>query len=119
MLKFTDVTTRNLTEKLNLMLNNKEYALRAREKSILFRDNPISPLDESMHWIEYVARHQGASHLRSSGADMPWFIHLNLDILGALFIVIFIVVKVIMMLCRMVNSIDNQTQSAISVKKKQ
>lgn len=119
MLKFPDVSTRNLTEKLNLMLNNKQYGLRAKEKSLLFRDNPISPLDESMHWIEYVARHQGASHLHSSGADMPWFIHLHLDILGALFIVIFIVVKVIMMLCRMVNSIDSQTHSTSSTKKRQ
>lgn len=123
MLKFSDVTVKNLIEKLNLMLNNDQYRIAAKEKSKLFRDNPISPLDESMYWLEYVARHQGASHLRSSAVDMPWFIHLNLDILGALFIVIFVVVKVIMFFGRVVNrnnSIEQQSQQNISnVKKKQ
>lgn len=117
MLQFAEVTVKNLTEKLNVILNDKQYLIRAREKSALFRDNPITPLDESMYWIEYAARHKGASHLRSNAVDMPWHVHLHLDILGAIFFVIFIVVKVIMILCRIINSVEINTGTEIKKRK--
>lgn len=111
MLRFSEVSARNLTEKLNTILSDEQYAISAKEKSILFRDNPMTPMDESMFWVEYTARHKGTEHLRSHAADMPWYVYLNLDILGLLFIVIFVVVKIILMLCRIANNLNTVMDS--------
>lgn len=107
MLRFSEVTAITLSEKFNTILNDKQYMISAKEKSILFRDNPMEPMDESMFWIEYAARHKGTGHLRSHAADMPGYVHLHLDALGLLFIGIFVVVKIIIMLCRIVNKVTD------------
>lgn len=111
MLRFSEVSARNLTEKLNIILNDEQYAISAKEKSLLFRDNPMPPMDESMFWIEHAARHKGTKHLRSHAADMPWYVYLHWDILGLLFIGIFVVVKIILILCRIVNKLNPITES--------
>lgn len=110
MLRFSEVSAKNLTEKLNVILNDKQYAISAKEKSILFRDNPMDPLDESMFWIEYAARHKGTKSLQSHAVHMPWHVYLHFDILGLLFIGIFVVVKIILMLCRMANKLNAVTE---------
>lgn len=111
MLRFSEVTAKNLTEKLNVILNDEQYATSAKEKSHLFRDNPMAPMDESMFWIEYAARHNGTKHLRSHAVDMPWYVYMHLDILGLLFIGIFVVVKIILMLCRIANQLNTVPES--------
>lgn len=111
MLRFSEVSAKNLTEKLDIILNDKQYKRSAKEKSRLFRDNPMTPLDESMFWIEYAARHKGTEHLRSHAADMPWYVHLQLDILGLLIIGFFIIVKIIIKLCRVANALNASTES--------
>lgn len=111
MLPFSEVSAKNLNEKLQTILNDEQYAIGAKEKSILFRDNPMTPLDESMFWIEYAARHKGTEHLRSHAANMPWYVYLHLDVLGLLFIGIFVVVKIILVLCRIANGLHVVTES--------
>lgn len=111
MLRFSEVSANILTEKLNIILNEEQYQKSAKEKSRLFHDNPMTPLDESMFWIEYAARHKGTGHLRSHAADMPWYVYLHLDILGLLIICVFIVVKIVLKLCRIANELNASTDS--------
>lgn len=39
----------------------------------LSRDKPMSAADTAVWWVEYVARHKGAAHLRPAVLDLPWY----------------------------------------------
>ncbi|KAL5233407.1 hypothetical protein ACI65C_000817 [Semiaphis heraclei] len=47
----------------------------------MFRDNPLPPLEKAVFWVEYVARHNGAKHLRTAANDLYWFQYILLDVL--------------------------------------
>lgn len=111
MLRFAEVTEASLTQKLNAMLTDKQYYTQAKRMSAMFRDNPMSPMDEAMHWIEYAARHKGTPYFRSAAADLPWYIYLHLDILGALLIVIYLGVKIVTCLLRTAYSVCGTVDS--------
>lgn len=89
-LRYMDVNKSSFTSKLNELLSNKTYYNNAKKASSLFRDNPIPPLDEAMYWIEYVARHNGAPHLKSAARNLPWYKYLLLDLLAIVFAVFFV-----------------------------
>lgn len=60
------------------------YVLRYREKvshvSKAYRDQPMSPLDKAVYWSEYVIRHRGAPHMRSTAMDLNFVQYHNLDV---------------------------------------
>jgi hypothetical protein len=44
------------------------------------RDTELKPVDRAMFWIEYVLRHKGAPHLKSSASELTWYEYRNLDV---------------------------------------
>jgi len=60
--------------------------------SALSKDKPGTPLDRAVWWAEYVIRHNGAKHLRSTAIDLPWYQYLLLDIVAFLFILLAVTV---------------------------
>lgn len=79
---FAHLTVDYLHGQITELIDTKQYYNRAKEVSTIFRDNPLHPMNESMFWIEYVARHKGAKHLKSHAVNMSWAQYLLLDILG-------------------------------------
>lgn len=49
-----------------------------------FRDQPQSPLQRAIYWIEYVMRHGTGEHLVSLARDMDAYQTGNLDILAVI-----------------------------------
>ncbi|XP_050315130.1 UDP-glycosyltransferase UGT5-like isoform X2 [Anthonomus grandis grandis] len=49
-----------------------------------FGDRPMSPMDSAIYWVEYVARHGGAPHMRSPAIDMPFYQLYLIDVYGFL-----------------------------------
>ena len=74
------------------------YATRVRRVSELMRDQKEKPLDRVVYWIEYIIRHQGASHLRSSSRHLNLFQRNLNDIALALFTSIIVAVYIIVRL---------------------
>ncbi|XP_064077578.1 UDP-glycosyltransferase UGT5-like [Macrobrachium nipponense] len=56
-----------------------------RSKSLLMKDQAMSPKSLLVYWTEYVIRHRGATHLRCPLADMPWYTAYNVDVWLTLF----------------------------------
>lgn len=54
--------------------------------SVRFRDQPLTPLETAIYWTEYVARHKGATHMRSPGLDLSFFAYHSLDVFASLFV---------------------------------
>ncbi len=77
-----EVTEKALKDKIDELINNEKYREKAKEISRIFNDNPRKPLDEAIYWIEYVARHKGAKHLKSGAINLPWYKYLLLDVLA-------------------------------------
>lgn len=47
-------------------LHNNTYREAARKRKSLLRDLPIGPNELATWWVEHVAKHKGADHLKSS-----------------------------------------------------
>ncbi|XP_054881211.1 UDP-glucuronosyltransferase 2C1-like [Poeciliopsis prolifica] len=74
------LTKDNFLEALKDILENASYRENIQRLSQLHRDRPMSPVDTAIFWIEYVIRNKGASHLRSTGFNLPWYSYFCLDV---------------------------------------
>lgn len=92
---FSEMTKESLKSMLNEMISNKKYTDNAKLVSKIFNGNLEKPLDEGIHWIEYVAKFNGAKHLKSPAVNLPWYKYLYLDVLSLLLLVIYTSLKII------------------------
>uniref|UniRef100_A0A182LSR9 UDP-glycosyltransferases domain-containing protein n=1 Tax=Anopheles culicifacies TaxID=139723 RepID=A0A182LSR9_9DIPT len=81
-LNFPEVNVITLGSRINELLTNPTFMKQAKRASDLFRDNVVPPMQEAMHWIEYVIRHKGAKHLKTKAIELSWAQYLMLDVVG-------------------------------------
>ncbi|KAF7647233.1 hypothetical protein LDENG_00175440, partial [Lucifuga dentata] len=74
------ITTEGFLETLKDILETPSYRQNMQRLSKLHRDRPMSPMDTTIFWIEYVIRHKGAAHLCSAGFSLPWYSYHSLDV---------------------------------------
>ncbi|XP_065159498.1 UDP-glucosyltransferase 2-like isoform X6 [Atheta coriaria] len=90
-----------------------EFNKKAKELSARFRDRPMSPMDTAIYWIEYVARHKGAHHMRTAAVGMPLYQYLLLDVFGFLAVctlsILFIGIYVTKLFFRLVMSMFSKS----------
>lgn len=60
--------------RFHAMLWSRRMLEKVQQHSRVMVDQPMSPRDWATYWVEYVLRHQGATHLRSPAAHIPWFV---------------------------------------------
>ncbi|XP_037817468.1 UDP-glucosyltransferase 2-like [Lucilia sericata] len=93
-LKLDELTKESFKSTIVELLTNDRYTKRVQQLSRRYRDQPQTPLETGIYWIEYVLRHDGAPHLRNAGMDLNYLQQYNIDvfaILGVVFLVIIIV----------------------------
>ena len=64
----------------------------AKRRSNVFHDQPETPRERAVFWVEYVMRHDGAQHLRSAALDLHWTQEALLDVYAVIFAVLFMIV---------------------------
>nr|AVT42226.1 UDP-glucuronosyltransferase 328B1 [Lissorhoptrus oryzophilus] len=77
------ITEESLAEALTKALS-PEIRKKAKELSERFRDRIVSPLQTAVYWVEYVAKYNGAKHIRSAAVDMPFYQYFLLDVIAFL-----------------------------------
>nr|XP_057923180.1 UDP-glucuronosyltransferase 1A1-like [Doryrhamphus excisus] len=106
-LDITAMTSEDLLQALNEVINNTGYKDTMRRLSALHKDRPVDPLDLSVYWTEYVMRHKGAEHLQAAVKDLNWFQYFCLDVIALLaaMLLFFIIltVKCLKLCCRKVS----------------
>lgn len=107
---FSDITEELLKSKIDEMIGNKNYRQNARQTSKLLNDNPMKPMDEAMYWIEYVIRNNGATHLKSSAVNLPWYKYLMLDIVAFSLLVLWAAWKLIRAVLSLIFSKKSQEE---------
>ncbi|KRT85244.1 glucuronosyltransferase [Oryctes borbonicus] len=78
-LDFSTITEEDIYGALRAVLD-PSFNKQAKELSARFKDRPMPPLETAVYWVEYVARHKGAHHLRSAAVGMPYYQYLLLDV---------------------------------------
>jgi len=63
------------------------YRENVQRLSRIYRDQPLTPLQQAVYWTEYVIRHKGAPHLRSAALDLAWYQYFLLDVIAVLALV--------------------------------
>ncbi|XP_068619144.1 UDP-glycosyltransferase UGT5-like [Battus philenor] len=81
-LTLKDTNKEHWRDALRDLLQNPMYKQNAIKLKEMFLDRPLPPLETGVYWIEYVLRHQGASHLRSPAIDLSYPQYLLLDIVA-------------------------------------
>ncbi|XP_046620203.1 UDP-glucosyltransferase 2-like [Neodiprion virginianus] len=90
-LDYDDISKASFSKALTEVLSDPKYQSNAARYSRLFRDRPLSPMDEAIFWIEYVIRN-GGEPLRSSGRHLNWFQYYLIDVgLFLLFITVLVI----------------------------
>lgn len=74
------------------------YAEKVKKISEVYRDRPMGPMETAIFWVEYVIRHKGAPHLRSSAVQQNLFQRYSIDVivfLGAILVAVLVIAKFI------------------------
>ncbi|XP_037540282.1 UDP-glucuronosyltransferase 2A1 [Nematolebias whitei] len=94
------LTKENFLEALKDLIENPSYHKNIQHLSLLYRDRPMSPLDEAIFWIEYVIRNKGAAHLKSAGFSLPWYTYFCLDVAAILMAITGTFIWGLVLVCR-------------------
>uniref|UniRef100_A0A1Y1N9C1 UDP-glucuronosyltransferase n=1 Tax=Photinus pyralis TaxID=7054 RepID=A0A1Y1N9C1_PHOPY len=99
-LPYQSLTAEKFKGAVHQLLQNRSYTENAKQRSRVFHDRPMKPLDLAVYWIQYVIRHNGAMHLRSSALHLAWYQYSLLDVL-------FVVVLLVAVICLLTKKMFN------------
>ncbi|XP_049819366.1 UDP-glucosyltransferase 2-like isoform X2 [Aethina tumida] len=71
-IEFKDLTTNELYNAIQELLSNNSYKENALKRSKILHDEPVSPRESAVFWLEYVMKHKEADHLRSPELNLNW-----------------------------------------------
>ncbi|XP_013186832.2 UDP-glycosyltransferase UGT5 [Amyelois transitella] len=98
-LEFKDINEENLRNKLNNVLKDDKYGVKAKEISARFKDRPMSALDTAVYWLEYVIRNKGATYMKNPALKLNRIASTMLDVYVFIFmvftIIFFILTKIL------------------------
>lgn len=99
-LQLADINGHNFEVALKEVLLQDSYRENMQRLSRLHRDQPITPMDKAIFWVEYVMRHKGAAHLRTEAYKMSWFSYYSVDVVLFLLTVVTVLLLSVMVLLR-------------------
>ncbi|XP_043916502.1 UDP-glucuronosyltransferase 1-6-like isoform X2 [Protopterus annectens] len=83
-LSITDMSSQDLVDALDSVINDTRYKEAMKKLSILHKDRAVEPLDLAVHWVEFVMKHKGANHLHPAAHELNWIQYHCLDVIGFL-----------------------------------
>jgi len=90
---FDLITADSLRDDILEVINNKQLKENLARRSALLRDRPLSAMDTAIYWIEYVIRHEGATHIKSAAQDLAWYQLYNYDVYLVILLILYLLVK--------------------------
>lgn len=94
-LDYLSLTLENAKATLKEILTNDKYRINMENLSKRVRDQPQSPMDRGIFWIEYILRHGHSKELQCASLHQPFWTSYCLDILGFIFLSLYLVYKVV------------------------
>lgn len=82
------------------------------------QDQPQTPVEKAIFWVEHVIRHKGAPHLRASGLDLKWYQKEMIDVFAFIFLVaslfftiVFVIIKKIVQCFSCKKNVSNKKKN--------
>ncbi|KAF2881571.1 hypothetical protein ILUMI_24606 [Ignelater luminosus] len=98
MIELDKLTKKNLYNAVMDVATNRKYKENIKKYSSWLRDQPISPVNLTLFWTEYVLRHKGTAYLQTDAAKLKWYQYFLLDIvlflMGITFVLCYVVFKI-------------------------
>ncbi|CAH2098350.1 unnamed protein product [Euphydryas editha] len=102
-----DMATLNQIEfkqAIETVINDKSYRENIKRLRSIMLDQPQSPLERAVWWMEHTLRHGGAMHLRAAGANFSWAEYMELElVLIVLITIVFILILISVSLYKLWN----------------
>ncbi|XP_066137700.1 UDP-glycosyltransferase UGT5-like [Euwallacea fornicatus] len=87
----SNFTEERLEYLIKELLNDPKYQANVKQRSRLFHDRPMPPMETAVYWVNYIIRHGGAPHLKVAGINLPWYKYFMVDVIGFLILVILLI----------------------------
>merc|ERR1712136_493536 len=100
MLRWKDVSHDTLSNSLTELLNNPKYSETIDRLSALMKDQPQSPLDRAVYWIEFNLRHNGAKHLRLGSRNLSSYQRALVDVYAVIAAVVLLPIVLLVLVVR-------------------
>ncbi|XP_078694821.1 UDP-glucuronosyltransferase 2C1-like [Branchiostoma floridae x Branchiostoma belcheri] len=82
------VTSEEVYQAITTVISDPRYKEKASKVSTHLRDQPQSPMERAVWWIEHVIKHDGLPHLRSRAAELPFYQYYLLDVMALILAVL-------------------------------
>ncbi|CAH0384262.1 unnamed protein product [Bemisia tabaci] len=83
-LEYRHLTYNRLQNAVSTILNTPSFYKRVKEQSSILHDQPQTPLERAIYWVEYVIRHKGAHYLKPASVYLPFHQYILLDIIAVI-----------------------------------
>ncbi|XP_065224783.1 UDP-glucosyltransferase 2-like [Planococcus citri] len=90
-LDITNISKEDILTALNRIINDTKYRTNMEKLSKILKDRPMSPEQSVVYWTEYIARHNGAPHLKTASLQLNWIQYLLLDVIFFTFSIFIII----------------------------
>ncbi|XP_030383846.1 UDP-glucuronosyltransferase 1-1 [Scaptodrosophila lebanonensis] len=80
-----NLSSASLLTALRELLMVSQYRENIRSSSRLYRDRPLNASALTAYWLEYVMRHDGATHLHNPGRMLNWWQYYLLDVYATIY----------------------------------
>ncbi|CAH0715012.1 unnamed protein product, partial [Brenthis ino] len=87
-LEINTLTENEFKDAIKNVINDKSFRENIIRLRKVIEDQPMTPAERAVWWVEHIIRHGGGKHLRAAGANMTWRQYFELDL-------VFIVLSVI------------------------
>eukprot|EP00088_Acartia_fossae_P000321 TRINITY_DN10124_c0_g1_i3.p1 TRINITY_DN10124_c0_g1~~TRINITY_DN10124_c0_g1_i3.p1 ORF type:complete len:524 (-),score=91.72 TRINITY_DN10124_c0_g1_i3:413-1984(-) len=94
-LPWVEVTEEKFLQNIKTVLDDSSYQESVASLQNLILDAPMHPLDHAVWWLEYLLRHPHNPRMRSPAKELYWFQYYLLDVAGLVFLVLYIVYKIL------------------------
>ncbi|XP_023937624.2 UDP-glucosyltransferase 2 [Bicyclus anynana] len=81
-LDLKDLTEEMFKGAIETVISDDSYRSNMKRMRKIIKDEPQTPLERAVWWVEYVLRHKGAKHLRAAGANISWTQYLELELVA-------------------------------------
>ncbi|KAG8318126.1 UDP-glucuronosyltransferase 1-1 [Homalodisca vitripennis] len=117
-LELNEVTEETVYKAITTIINEPRYKENAKRVSSIVRDQPMSPADTAVYWVEYVLRHAGAPHLKPASLYLRWYQLFMVDAILISFVIMSFVFLISYFVIRRVSRICFNNNKHVSTTKK-
>eukprot|EP00058_Branchiostoma_floridae_P007776 XP_002593264.1 hypothetical protein BRAFLDRAFT_124872 [Branchiostoma floridae] len=82
------VTSEEVSQAITSVISDPSYKEKTNLISTHLRDQPQSPMERAVWWIEHVIKHGGLPHLRSRAPELPFYQYYLLEVIALIVAVI-------------------------------